>query len=219
MPLFDCILFAYPRMIVVDSAADPAPVPLIRESFGLGFIVVVHLYDRVFVWANPQTPSEVLRAYFGGDEVRTELPQIETLGNKKLHKVIGECYRLIGASLPTEVIPGGRSRDAVFADLLVDVSTEGGTDLNGFLRQFTSPYSTIQRRLFLSPVSRSGSAHFGRSRHRYDSQSGISGESVQSADARMPALSRLTPFCHTPDPPTRPKWAPDDTGLKNWTTD
>jgi hypothetical protein len=140
LSVFDSILLSYPRFIVVDSSDDPEPAPLVGESFQLGFIVVVHSSNRIFVWANPQTPLETKLAYFGAEELPPEIPQIETAENRRLNAVISKCYELSGAYLPTEIIPAESPREAVFRELLVDISTEGGTDLPGFLRQMPTFY-------------------------------------------------------------------------------
>jgi hypothetical protein len=127
-------------MLVVDVDGEPTPLPLVGESFQAGYVVGVHTYSRVFVWANPQIAAETAIAYFGATELPPEIPQLRTPQNQKLHQVITDCYQLSRTYLPVEVIPAGSQREDVFRDVLVDISTEPGSDLAHFLSHVTSFY-------------------------------------------------------------------------------
>jgi hypothetical protein len=137
LSVFETLLYLYPRMLVVDAEGEPSPLPLVGESFRAGYVVVMHTSTHVLVWANPEIPAEVARAYFGGADA-AELPTLPTPENERLRQVVDDCYRLSGTYLPVEVIAAGGPREAVFKDLLVDMSTESGSDLASFLSQATS---------------------------------------------------------------------------------
>jgi hypothetical protein len=139
LSVFECLLYLYPRMLIVDFE-EPTPLPLVGESFQAGYVVVVHTYTRVFVWANPEIQAGLAVAYFGATEMPQEVPQLTTPQNERLRQVITDCYRLSGTYLPVEIIAAGSPREAVFKDLLVDMSTESGSDLPSFLKQATSFY-------------------------------------------------------------------------------
>jgi hypothetical protein len=134
MPIVDALLIMYPRLIVVDSADGPLEAPLVAESFGLGLVFVVHAQFRVFVWVNPALSPEGIKAYFGSERIGEDLPVIETQENATLQNVILGCYQLSERYLPVEIIPPGSERESIIGELLVSMSTQSGTDLEGFIR-------------------------------------------------------------------------------------
>jgi hypothetical protein len=123
-------------MFAVD-AAEIVPLPLIQASFEEGYIIIVHTNARVFVWINPECPSERLKAFFGATEIPTEVRQTGTAENTKLNRLIKECCLWSRRYLPVEIISPRSPRETIFADVLVDVSAESGSDLNAFWWEIT----------------------------------------------------------------------------------
>jgi hypothetical protein len=131
--LMDALLYLYPRMFATDG--NSSALALTMDAFGAGNVIVVHTFARIFVWVSPNASHEIIREFFGEDEVGTELKETGSEGNGKLHTLINECYAMSGRYLPVEVIQVGSARESVFADILVDVAKEGGGDLEAFLRE------------------------------------------------------------------------------------
>jgi hypothetical protein len=137
MSVTGCLLFLYPRMFAVDVDCGTT-LPLCGESFGTGGIMLVHAVDGVYVWVGRDVNADTLSAYFGGQEVPSEVPRVQTEENERLHKLIAECWAISGKWLPVEIIPAGDQKEAVFRELLVDGRTEGGGDLDAFVSQMTA---------------------------------------------------------------------------------
>jgi hypothetical protein len=99
-------------------------------------VVLVHSFDLIYVWVNPEAPPTIIWAFFGSDTLPREVPQLDTRENVRLNEVITECYAMSGRYLPVEVIPPGDPREAIFGDILVDVSVASGGDLASFITGF-----------------------------------------------------------------------------------
>jgi protein transport protein SEC24 len=125
------LLYQYPRLFAVDAGRHV--LPLGADAFTRGYVLLVHAWDRIYVWVNQETPRELVAAFFGGQEVTPEVPRLQTELNQRLNEIIAECYALSGRYLPVEVIPPGDERVVVFGELLADASLASGADLAGFL--------------------------------------------------------------------------------------
>ena len=133
----DSLICIYPRMFAVDGSESP--LPLSSDSFAMGNIILVHTSDRLFLWISPEAPAEKLRSYLGCgsiEELPSEVPELQTVENQRLHALVTGCYNLSGRYLLTEIIPPGSPREAVFSWILVDMAQTCGCDLAGYLREF-----------------------------------------------------------------------------------
>jgi hypothetical protein len=129
--LVSALLYMYPRVFVLDNGKDILPSS--ADAFVRGYILLVHSWNQLYLWVNPEVPKELALAFFGSETVPLQVPQIETEQNRRLNEVIAECYALSGKYLPVQIIPPGDPRMSVFRELLVDSSLASGSDFSGFL--------------------------------------------------------------------------------------
>jgi hypothetical protein len=125
------ILYLYPRFFIVDNGKDLYA--LSSEAFTHGYVVVVHSWDRIYVWVNPEADSNTIKAFFGTETPPLEVPRLPSEQNIRLNEVITESFALSGKYLPVEVIQPNSPREAIFESLLVDMSQSSGSDLAQFI--------------------------------------------------------------------------------------
>jgi hypothetical protein len=138
MSLVDCLLYLYPRMFALDAQQNYGPLPLVGESFQYGSIVLAHTVTRIYVWVSTNAAPDLLVKFFGGQTVPADVPQTGTPENQRLNELIAACWAFSRKYLPVEIIPGGDARENVFRDILVDLRTDGGTDLKAFIAQIAT---------------------------------------------------------------------------------
>jgi protein transport protein SEC24 len=129
--LVNGLLYLCPRVFVVDSGRGVCAAS--ADAFTRGYVLLVHAWNRIYVWVNQETPRELLLGFFGDEVVPAEIPQIQTEMNQRMNEIVADCYALSGRYLPVEVIPPGDPRVSVLGELLVDSSLASGADLSGFL--------------------------------------------------------------------------------------
>jgi hypothetical protein len=115
-PLFEVLLWLYPRMIALDTKTEE--IPCEGESFGAGSVFLFHTTEKVYIWIGMEANREYLARVFGSDDVRC-VPELETEENRYVRGRIQECYALSRRFLPVEVIQQGEPREELIGKLLV----------------------------------------------------------------------------------------------------
>ena len=135
------LLYMYPRFYALDAMS--AELPLEQASFSAGSIFLVHTVSKIYVWVSPSATPEALSNLFGISSI-DQLPQVQDIPqlNNELNtfaqNLLQNCYLFSGKYLPTEIIPPGGQREAVFADILVDMSTACGSTVSSFITEMSS---------------------------------------------------------------------------------
>lgn len=139
--IMDLVLFFYPRMIAADTTKTP--LPLINESFSYASCFVFHTYKMIYIWISPSISQQFLLNAFGVnscEDLPTEPPTLGTPENTALQEVLNECYELSGKYLPSQIIKPMSPEEAIFTELMVDVSKVSGTDMVGYLAQIQAAH-------------------------------------------------------------------------------
>jgi hypothetical protein len=111
------VLWLYPRVFALDTAAGPLPAA--ADAFRHGSVLLFHTNQRIYIWVGEQAAPEYIRAVFG-DGVGKELPEIDSDECRAVTARVAECRELSGCYLPVDIIPQGDPREMALVGLLVD---------------------------------------------------------------------------------------------------
>lgn len=131
MSIIDTCLLIYPRLFALDT--KEGPLPLNQFCLRSGFVIGVHMYDKIIIWVSSLTPADYLKKAFNADTFDSIPNNILDIGTEESHDLVEfvtKCMEISMKYIPCEIIPQGDQRESIFDSIFVDDAAQNRLSLN-----------------------------------------------------------------------------------------